>query len=302
MEENVRMMQSISDYCDMVGAQALHPLVSVVDFSSLPPVRTPGFRRLFGYYAVYLKGRKYSELHYGRDTYSYDEGALVFMAPGQVAGVEDDGVAHQMTTRVLMFHPDLLRGTYLQPLMRQYTFFSYSTNEALFPTEDEKRIIVDCFGRIANELLHQDESTMPIVLDYIKLVLDHCSRFYHRRFTTSQPQSQDILARLEQLLDDYFSSGAPSSGGVPTVAYCASRLCLSTNYLSDLVRTSTGVSALKVIHAKMLDTAKARLSAPSVRINEVATSLGFQQSQSFNAWFKKAEGCTPTQYRRAVMG
>lgn len=174
-------MDHIREYDELVGAETLHPLVNVVDFSRLPPVRNIGFRRLFGYYAVYLKGRKYSELRYGRDTYRYEEGALVFMAPGQVAGVEDDGVAHPMTTRVLMFHPDLLRGTYLQPLMKHYTYFSYNTNEALFPTEEERPVIVYCFERIEDELRHFDTDTLPIVIDIIKLVLDYCGRFYRRR-------------------------------------------------------------------------------------------------------------------------
>lgn len=302
MKEDIRKVQHISEYDDMVGAETLHPLVNVVDFSRLPPIRNISFKRLFGYYAVYLKGRKYSELHYGRTTYNYEEGALVFMAPGQVAGVEDDGVPHQMTTRVLMFHPDLLRGSYLQPLMRQYTYFSYNTNEALSPTEDEKQLIISCFERIENELRHYDESSMPIVIDYIKLVLDYCARFYRRRFLSDQPRSQDILSKLELLLDDYFSSDAPITKGVPTVTYCADKLCLSTNYFSDLVRASTGLSALKIIHAKMLEKAKEKLAIPIKRINDVAIEMGFQQAQSFNTWFKKAEGCTPLQYRKEVMG
>lgn len=301
MEENIRVVKHISEYDDMVGAETLHPLVNVVDFSRLPPIRNINFKRLFGYYAVYLKGRKYSELHYGRDIYRYEEGALVFMAPGQVAGVEDDGVPRQMTTRVLMFHPDLLRGSYLQPLMRQYTYFSYNTNEALFPTENEKQLIISCFECIENELRHFDESSMPIVIDYIKLVLDYCARFYRRSFLSDQPKSQDILSRLELLLDDYFSSDAPVTKGIPTVAYCADKLCLSTNYFSDLVRASTGISALKIIHAKMLEKAKEKLAIPIKRINEVAMEMGFQQAQSFNTWFKKAEGCTPLQYRKAVI-
>ena len=300
MEEDIRIVQHISEYDDMVGAETLHPLVNVVDFSRLPPVRNISFKRLFGYYAVYLKGRKYSELHYGRDIYSYEEGTLVFMAPGQVAGAEDDGVPHQMTTRVLMFHPDLLRGTYLLPLMRQYTYFSYNINEALFPTEDEKQLIIHCFECIENELRHFDESSMPIVIDYIKLVLDYCTRFYRRRFSVDQRQSQDILSRLEQLLNDYFSSDTPITKGVPTVAYCADKLCLSTNYFSDLVRASTGISALKIIHRKMLELAKEKLSNSAKRINEVAAEMGFQQAQSFNSWFKKAEGCTPLQYRKDI--
>lgn len=302
MDNGIRAVDHISEYDDLVGAETLHPLVNVVDFSRLPPIRNIGFKRRFGYYAVYLKGRKYSELHYGRDTYSYEEGALVFMAPGQVAGVEDDGVAHQMSTRVLMFHPDLLRGTYLQTLMSQYTYFSYNTNEALFPTDDEKQIIIHCFQQIEEELRHADADTMPIVIDYIKLVLDYCARFYRRRFSSDQPKNRDILARLEHLLDDYFNSSAPLAKGVPTVAFCANELCLSTNYLSDLARESTGTSALKIIHGKMLEIAKDKLSHPDKRINEVAEEMGFQQAQSFNNWFKKAEGCTPLQYRKEVMG
>lgn len=302
MEKGIIAVNHISEYDDMVGAETLHPLVNVVDFSRLPPMRNIPVKRIFGYYAVYLKGRKYSELHYGRSNYNYAEGALVFMAPGQVAGVEDDGKAHQMTTRVLMFHPALLHGTYLQSLIKRYTFFSYSANEALFPTEQEKNTIINCFESIENELRNFDQCSLDVVVDYIKLVLDYCSRFYRRQFASTQPQSRDILARLEELLDNYFLSDAPRTKGVPTVAYCAEELCLSTNYLSDLVRAATGLSALRTIHGKMLEVAKEKLSEPTKRVNEVATEIGFQQPQSFSAWFKKQEGCTPNEYRRSVMG
>ena len=300
MDEEIRQVDNISEYGEMVGAETLHPLVNVVDFSRLPPVRNVGFKRLFGYYAVYLKGRKYSELHYGKSIYAYDEGAMVFIAPGQVVGVEDDGVAHPMNTHVLMFHPDLLRGTYLQSLMSHYTYFSYNTNEALLPTEEEKHIIKECFGHIDEELRHYDECSLPIVIDYIKLVLDYCSRFYRRRFSADEPQSRDILARLENLLNGYLRSKAPAVQGVPTVAYCADKLCLSPNYFNDLVHESTGSSALKLIHDKMLEIAKEKLSEPMKRVNEVAAEMGFQQPQNFSNWFKKMEGCTPKEYRMKV--
>lgn len=301
MKDEIIEVNHIREYDEMVGAETLHPLVNVVDFSRLPPMRGIASRRKFGYYAIYLKGRKYSEMNYGRSTYDYEEGALVFCAPGQVAGVEDDGVIRQFTTRVLMFHPELLRGSYLQELMGQYSFFSYNINEALFPTEEERDAIIDCFEKIEKELRNFDSGSMPIIIDYIKLVLDYSTRYYHRQFADGRFQNHDILVKLEQLLENYLNSEKPSRQGVPTVAYCADKLCLSANYFSDLVRESTGVPALKTIHSKMLDVAKRKLSETNKRVNEVAYEMGFQQPQNFTNWFKKLEGCTPLHYQKEIL-
>ena len=130
--EDVKIVNHIQEYDDMIGAETLHPLVNIVNFSKLPPIRNYKMYRLFGYYAVYLKGGQSAKLHYGRGMYQYEEGALVFFAPGQVGGAEGDGKYHQMTGYVLMFHPDLLKGTALSQIMQQYSYFSYDINEALF--------------------------------------------------------------------------------------------------------------------------------------------------------------------------
>lgn len=293
-------VNDIQHYCDMIGTGTQHPLVGVVDFSELPPIRYTIPRRLFGYYAVYLKGNRHTALYYGRSEYDYEEGTLVFIAPGQVAGSEEDGQLRQVKGYVLMFHPDFLRGTPLERLMRRYSYFSYDTHEALHVSEGERMVFVECLMRIREELLNFDEQSKELILDYIKLTLDYCIRFYDRQFQTRTEANHDILARLEKLLDDYFLSSAPIEKGLPNVQYCADQLCLSTNYFSDLVRKETGTSALKHIHRKVLELAKNRLADRSESVSSIAEKLGFSSSSHFTNWFKRMTGSTPLEYRTPI--
>lgn len=223
-------------------------------------------------------------------------GALVFFAPGQVAGSEADGQYHQVQGHVLMFHPDLLAGTSLQGMMSQYSYFSYNTNEALFPSEREKRLILDIFDKIDDEL-HTECPDLLIITDYVKVVLDYCLHAYDRQFHAIPSESNDILARFELLCHDYYESKQPLTQGLLTVQYCADQLCLSVNYFSDLIRKATGLSPQKHIQKYVLSKTKALLLTTSLRINEIAHSLGFQQPQNFSNWFKKLEGCSPNGYR-----
>lgn len=286
----------IRSYNEMVGVETLHPLVGVADFSKLPPILFNSPQRMFGYYAIYLKGKKYTELHYGDSIYDYSEGALVFFAPGQVAGSEPDEQYHQVQGHVLMFHPDLIAGTPLQGMMSQYTYFLYNTNEALFPSEREKRLLVDIFDKIDDEL-RTGNPDLLIITDYIKLVLDYCLHAYERQFNAVPLASNDTLVRFEQLCDDYYNSRRPLTDGLLTVQYCADQLCLSVNYFSDFIRKTTGLSPQKHIRQKILSKAKELLLTTSKRINEIANELGFQQPQNFTNWFKKMTQCSPNAYR-----
>lgn len=281
----------------MVGAQVQHPLVTVIDFSTLPPIRFINLRRVAGYYSIYLKESKYTTLRYGRSVYDFEEGTLVCVAPGQVQGSEEDGLYHKVKGHMLLFHPDLLKGTPLAQAMKHYTYFSYDIHEALHLSEEEKRTVVACMAHIHHELDHFAEDSLTLVLDYIRLVLDFCVRFYNRQFESRTQANHDVLAKLEHLLDDYYQSSLPLEVGAPTVQYCADKLCLSANYLSDLVRRETGLSALKHIHLKTLQVAKQMLNDPTLSVSQIAVQLGFSSPQHFTNWFKKMTGLTPTSYR-----
>lgn len=290
---------SICAYNEWAGVITQNPLVGFIDFSTVKPLRHA--RKLYGLYAIFLKDVKCGELRYGRQYYDYQDGTLIFVAPGQVFGADDDGEMFQPTGYLLLFHPDLLRNTPLGRLMKEYTFFSYETNEALHLSNEERQIIMDCFHKIQYELQHPvDKHSKALIVDSIKMFLDYCTRFYDRQFITRDNVNKDVLIRFEYLLEDYFSKGMAEKIGLPTVQYCADELHLSANYLSDLLRKETGSTALRYIHDKVVDIAKTLIVTTNKTISEIAYQLGFQYPQHFTRLFKKEVGCTPNEYRLQV--
>lgn len=292
----ITKLETVQDYCDLFGIEALHPLISIVNCDKMKPIRHG--RRLYNIYGILLKDSDCGIMNYGKSVYDYEKGTVLFAALGQVMGINDDGQLHQPAGWALVFHPELLRGTPLAHSIKDYTYFSYNTNEALHLSENERHTITECMEKIEAELQYpSDKHSKPLILDNVKLLLDYCIRFYDRQFTTRENMNRDILSRLESLLDDYFRYGKPATEGLPTVQYCADRLCLSPNYLSDLLRNTTGLSAQKHIQLKALDVAKARMYDTDTSVSEIAYSLGFQYPQHFIRWFKRMTGFTPGEYR-----
>ena len=134
-----------------------------------------------------------------------------------------------------------------------------------------------------------------IIVGLIDIVLQYCSRFYNRQFSSHRQQNSDILTRFEQLMHSYYDSERQLTDGLPTVQACASELCLSSNYFADLIKKQTGITAGEHIHRFVMSMAKSRLTAGE-QVCQVAYALGFEYPQHFSRLFKKMEGCTPSEY------
>jgi AraC family transcriptional activator of pobA len=294
MEELLRF-ETISEYNAANHHETLHPLVSVIDYSKAPPKYLR--RTYYGFYMVILKEVKCGDLAYGKHTYDYQEGTLVFVGPGQIMGAASTELYYPKGHAVV-FHPDLIRGTPLGRHIDDYTFFSYKVNEALHISEREKQLVLDSFSKILYELQHAvDKHSKKLITGSIELLLNYCIRFYDRQFITRDNVNKGILERFEALLNNYFSSDKPGTEGVPTVGYCAAELNLSSNYFGDLIKKDTGKSAHEYIQLKLMDVAKEKVLNLDNTISEVAYELGFKYPQHFSRVFKQYTGVTPLEYR-----
>jgi AraC family transcriptional activator of pobA len=275
-----------------------HSLVSVVDLRAMQ-ARTEQTIS-YSFYTIAFKTLDGGQLRYGQQHYDFDEGVMIFTAPHQAVRLETD-VPVLVEGCLVVVHPDFLQGYPLARKIAEYGFFSYAAREALHLSAAEQQQVLDMMHRLAEAVAAPITSfTQDIIVAHLDLLLTYCNQFYHRQFLTRRVASHDVVTRFEELLTTYVAGDQLAEHGQPSVQELAGRLHLSANYLSDLLRTYTGLTARQHLQHKLLAHAKELLTTTSLSVGEVAYRLGFEHSQSFNRFFKQHATVSPLDYRLSV--
>lgn len=295
-------LKSISEYHAFRGLpKPEHPLISVVDIESIVRAPDEPTSLVFDFYVIALKRIFNGKMHYGQQEYDFDEGVLFFIAPGQVFRIEsvtDEPV--RQTGWLILVHPDFLWHTTLVKTIKQYDYFDYSVNEALFLSEKEEQTLVRIIQNIQQEYQSRiDEFSQHIIIAMLEQLLAYAERFYQRQFITRKKAHHEILDRFEAFLSGYFNSNKVYEKGLPSVQTIANSLGISTGYLSSLLKSLTGQNAQQHIHNKLIKLAKEKLSTTDLSIKEVAYELGFEHPQSFSKLFKAKTSLSPLEFRQS---
>lgn len=293
----IKKIKTISELHTMLGYEKpKHPLITFVDLTKVntePQTEEVSF--VMDFYAIVCKSFE-GTLKYGRNTYDFQEGSLIFTAPGQIMSSSPDLIITEGWA--LYFHPDLLYGTDLAKKIQEYSFFHYDTNEALHISDEENEILKTCVQNIYREY-HQntDHHTQELIVDSIQLMLNYSKRFYQRQFITRKKVNSGIVECFESLLREHFNKDDLIESGLPTVTYFADKLNLSPTYLTDVLKNQTGKNSQEHIHLAIVDKAKTMLLGTTKTVSEVAYDLGFEYPSHFSKLFKSKTGTSPRQYR-----
>lgn len=294
MKNKLLKIETVHQCNCCLGSKTLHPLVSVIDLSEAMLMQST---IKFDFYTILLLESRSEHFIYGRQNYDYSNGTMVFLTPGQSINMEEDSVLPQKGW-ILAFHSVLICDTSLGQNIKNYTFFSYRSNEALQLSIREKQKVLECLNNIRQELLHAiDCHSKTLISRYIELLLDHCSRFYERQFITRCEANKTVIRQTNVLLDDYIQSGKLKSGVLPSDEYCADILQLSPHYLRDLLKFETGKSIYEYSQEKRLEASKKMLLEANISVSMVADQLGYPNVQYFSRLFKKFTGIAPNEYR-----
>lgn len=300
MKSKIYQIKSISEVHQMFGLEKpKHPLITIVNKWPKVDFDFGNTKLSSDMYLLSMKGRiKGTTFQYGRNTYDFEEGTLVFLAPNQVVSFADSIEELDDTGWTILFHPDLIRKSELGKTIQGFSFFKYEANEALHLSDKEKKSLYELVNKIGIELNQNiDKYSQELIIQNIESILKYSSRYYDRQFYTRTNLNKDIVSKFESYLSKHFSSPNLSATGSPSIKQCGEALNMSGSYLSDLLRLETGSSAKDHIQSHLIEKAKTILLNSTSSISEIAFSLGFEYPQHFSKLFKGKVGLSPTEYR-----
>ena len=300
MGDTIIHTKSIAEIRAVFGLdKPTHPLITILDTEKLAyREETVGKRFSSDLYCIALKDSNCG-IDYGRNSYDFDDGVLIFTAPKQVIKVKKTQELNQVKGWMLYFHPDLIRNTALGSKIDAYNFFNYEVHEALHLSENEQNTLNQIVQLIQDEIKERiDNHSQQVLVSNIELLLNYSKRFYQRQFNTRSANNIDIVSRVELLLKGYYSKNQLIEKGQPTIQYLADHCHLSASYLSDLLAKETGRSAKDHINDFLVDKAKHLLLSSTDSISGIAYTLGFNYPHYFGRLFKQKTGKTPQEYRQ----
>jgi len=297
-------IETISEVHHFLGkSKPKHPLISVLRIGDvIENIEVKNLKYSLGLYQISLKDNcPFTIVNYGRNSYDYQEGTMVFTSPNQVLEYKKDEVAEKDKGWTLAFHPDLIRKSELGKKMDSFSFFSYASNEALHLSDEERNTVTEIVEKIEKEFSNNiDAHSQTLIISNLELLLNYCLRFYDRQFYTRTNLNQDIASHFEQLLKDYYKKEKQLEFGIPSVQYCGKAMNMSPKYLSDLLRKETGQSTQDHIHQYIIEKAKNRLLNSKESASEIAYALGFEYPQYFSKIFKKKTTMSPNEFRQSL--
>jgi AraC-like DNA-binding protein len=300
MKDQPKIFNNIFELHKAMGQpKPMHPLISILNYGEAvfdPKDFEKGI--ILNFYKISFKTNFTGKLRYGHGFYDFEEGGMSFVSPGQILRMQDEEADYSGMS--LHIHPDFFRPYSLNTNIKKYGFFGYAASEALYLSEKEKETILGVFANIQNELNERiDNFSQDVIISQIELLLNYSNRFYNRQFLTRKAINNDVLAKLEILLNAYFDDEETILNGIPTVQFVADELKLSPRYLSDLLRNLCGQNTQQFIHDKLIEKAKEYIATGTLSVSEIAYKLGFEHPQSFNKLFKKKTNSSPIAFKES---
>jgi AraC-like DNA-binding protein len=286
----------IKDYlkASKLADKQKHPNFHIINFQEhidIIPFNMGPYK--IGMFMLTLSNNDDGNLSVSETTYQLNEESLSINTPGQIIsynGIEDK---HEGTDYMILFDPQFL--SFLNnnyDVYKAFPFFNINSCPVYSLETEDAETLRFFFKKIYDEFKNVNEDNIEIIRSYLTILLFESKKLLRPNYikTHSNDRFEEITNAFEQLIKQTENKRNP-------INYYADLLNISTVYLSECVKKSTGKTAKQIIKEYCLLEAKALLSQSNQTILSIAYQIGFEDQSNFIKFFKKETGLTPGQFR-----
>lgn len=116
--------------------------------------------------------------------------------------------------------------------------------------------------------------------------------YFHKIPADKEKSKQEILVdNFRKLLQDHYKEHRD-------IGFYSDKLCLTSKYMSTVIKETSGISAGEWIDNRVILEAKALLKSTNMTIQQISDGLNFSTQSMFGRYFKRIVGVSPKEYRR----
>lgn len=246
------------------------------------------------YYDITLITRGEGEFRIDHQANRVKPQDLIFTRPGEIrkwdCAAIQDGFA-------LIFEEEFLLSFFNDScFLRNLSYFHPGRTTAKLSLDMESYFRISrLISEIDGEIRHYQRKDKHLLRALLYETLMLLNRLYSHPSVLSTP----IIHRPKNLhVDKFIELVNRSFKQDHSIQTYADRLCITPNYLNEIVRNAIGINAKQYILNKILIEAKRLLTYTDQPISAIAQTLGFEDPSYFIRLFRARTGMTPLSYRQ----
>ena len=223
---------------------------------------------------------------------------LIILLPGQFVSFSDPSEDFLTVTMVISssLFSDALSGA---PRFSPHFFF-YMRNHYWYPqTESDVLRIYNFLGMIKGKVTSQDIYRRELIIHLLRYLYLELFNAYQKE-ATLMTDRKDI--RKEELANKFFGLIMKHFKENKDVAFYADKLCITSKYLTMVIKETSGKSAKDWIVEYVILEIKTLLKNTNMNIQEIAIRTNFANQSSLGRFFRKHTGMSLSQYRMSHLG
>ncbi|WP_291528348.1 helix-turn-helix domain-containing protein [Bacteroides sp. UBA939] len=219
---------------------------------------------------------------------------VFFSRPGEIRQWD---VHHIVNGYALIFEEEFLSSFFKDTLFIQHLPFFNRNNTASglhLPDELYKRML-QLLHDIKAEIDTYKQNDVHVLRALLYEVLMLLNRAYRQQISIKDKNKEASNTHLGNFLE----LAGTDLREHHSVQYYADKLCITPNYLNEIVSSAMNISAKQYIRNKVMDEAKSLLVYTDLPVSEIAFELHFSTVSYFVRSFRQLTGESPLAYRKA---